>query len=71
MKKLLVNLVKGEKGYGTVELLILVAAIGVLATSLMLGLKANLVDGTDENPSAVTTVGGKIGDMVDSWEITD
>lgn len=47
-------------GYGTVELLILVAALGVVATTLMVTLK-------DRVNSASNTVGSQIDTLLQNW----
>lgn len=71
MKKLLQKLIKDENGYGTVELLILVAAIGVLATALMRGLETAMVGGEDGEGGAVKTVGDQLDTMIGGWTSGD
>ena len=71
MKKLLQKLIKDENGYGTVELLILVAAIGVLATALMRGLETAMVGGEDGEGGAVKTVGDQLDKMIGGWTSGD
>lgn len=48
------------RGYGTVELLILVAALGVLATALMTALNGRV-------SSSSNTVGSQIDTLLDNW----
>ena len=64
MKKFLKNIYKSEKGYGTVELLLIVAGIGLLATALFNTLKENLVTKDDSTTDQVTN---GINDLVDEW----
>lgn len=63
MKRIFTKLINDEKGYGTIELLILVAAIGVLATALMGSLKETLTG----SGGSVDAVGNGIKDIVGEW----
>lgn len=56
---------KDAKGYGTVELIIIIAALGLIATGMMGSLQATLVE--DDN-SAVKSVGSNIQEMVSDWQ---
>lgn len=71
MKKLLQKLIKDENGYGTVELLILVAAIGVLAAALMRSLETVMVGGEDGEEGAVKAVGDQLKKMIEEWTPED
>lgn len=62
---MLEKLVKDEKGYGTVELLILVAALGVLATGLMVALQDTL---TGEN-GVVEGLNEKVKSIMGEWGV--
>lgn len=64
MKKFLKNIYKSEEGYGTVELLLIVAGIGLLATALFNTLKQNLVTNTDSTTNQVTE---GIDTLVKGW----
>ena len=57
-------MLKSEEGYGTVELLLIVAGIGLLATALFNTLKENLVTKKDSTTDQVTN---GINDLVDEW----
>jgi Flp pilus assembly pilin Flp len=48
------------RGYGTVELLVLVAALGVVATTLMVALKGRV-------NTASNTVGDQIDTLLQNW----
>lgn len=72
MKKFTKRFLKDEEGYGTVELLLIVAGIGLLAVTLFRGLQGSLV-GTveeggkaDENSTAGQVVTGIEG-LVSEW----
>lgn len=64
MKKYLKTMLKSEEGYGTVEMLLLVAGIGLLATGLFKSLTKSLV--TDEE-STTNQVTGGVNKLVDGW----
>lgn len=64
MKKYLKTMLKSEEGYGTVEMLLLVAGIGLLATGLFKSLTKSLV--TDEE-STTNKVTGGVTKLVDGW----
>lgn len=64
MKSFLKKIYKSEEGYGTVELLLIVAGIGLLATALFNTLKENLVTKKDSTTDQVTN---GINDLVDEW----
>jgi len=49
-----------EAGYGTIELLVIVAAVGVLATTLMSTLKGRM-------QTSATNVGNQVDTIVNSW----
>lgn len=49
-----------EAGYGTIELLVIVAAVGVLATTLMTTLKGRM-------QTSATNVGNQVDTIVNSW----
>lgn len=66
LNKIVKKLLEEEKGYGTVELLIIVAALGVLATGLMSALNISLT-GSDGHGGSAATVGDKISDIIDTW----
>ena len=64
MKKFLKNIYKSEEGYGTVELLLIVAGIGLLATTLFNKLNKNLV--TKDNSTTDQVTNG-INDLIGNW----
>ena len=64
MKSFLKKIYKSEEGYGTVELLLIVAGIGLLATALFNTLKENLVTNKDSTTVQVTN---GISDLVKGW----
>ena len=64
MKSFLKKIYKSEEGYGTVELLLIVAGIGLLATALFNTLKENLVTNKDSTTVQVTN---GINDLVKGW----
>ena len=64
MKSFLKKIYKSEKGYGTVELLLIVAGIGLLATALFNTLKENLVTKKDSTTDQVTK---GIDTLVNGW----
>lgn len=70
MRKYLETMVKSEEGYGTVEMLLIIAGIGLLATALFKGLTTSLVgDGTlleDDSTTAGKVVNG-INGLVEEW----
>ncbi|QNB45397.1 hypothetical protein BR63_03150 [Thermanaerosceptrum fracticalcis] len=53
------KLLKNQEGYGTVELLILVAALGLLAVGITSSLRTKLTD-TNDAGSAVNKVNSSI-----------
>lgn len=55
-----------ESGYSTVEILIIIAAIGGLVTAVMSGLKTSLV-GNDDKGGATQDVGDQIESMISEW----
>lgn len=61
MKKIR-EMLLNEKGYGTVELLILVAALGVLAVGVTLGITDKLTD--DSEGGAVGEINKTITDLL-------
>lgn len=63
MKKIKETL-RNKKGYGTVELLILVAALGVLAVGVTVGISDTLTDTSNAN-SAVNKVNSTITTLLD------
>ena len=70
MKKFIGKLVKNEQGYGTVELLLIIAGLGLLATGIFHALQPKLAgDGTTAGDAASATgkVTSGIGTMIDSW----
>lgn len=69
MFKYFKSLMSNEEGYGTVELLLIVAGIGLLATGLFTSLTNNLVgqDGNyDENSTTGKVVNG-VDTLIDGW----
>lgn len=69
MKNYLKTIIKTEKGYATVEMLLIIAGVGLLATLLFNSLTTSLVGEGNEN-STVKKVTKGIDTMVDGW-ITD
>ncbi len=70
MNKFINQLLKNEQGYGTVELLLIIAGLGLLATGIFKVLQSKLAgDGTttSEANSATGKVTGGINSMIDSW----
>lgn len=69
MREKFKKLFKDQQGYGTVELLIIIAALGVVASKLMKGFETTMVgkEGSTD-PTIVGTVGEKIKNMVNSWD---
>lgn len=69
MFKYFKSLMSNEEGYGTVELLLIVAGIGLLATGLFTSLTKSLVgeDGVyDENSTTGKVVKG-VNTLIDGW----
>lgn len=64
MKNILKALLKDQEGYGTVELLLIVAGIGLLATALFQSMQDNLVDGADSTTNKVTK---GVNTLIDGW----
>lgn len=64
MFKYFKSLMSNEEGYGTVELLLIVAGIGLLATGLFTTLNKRFVE---DNDSTTNQVVDKIGTWVDGW----
>lgn len=59
-------LLKNEQGYGTVELLLIIAALGLLATGIMGDLKSKLTTNAS-GTGATDKVTSNISTMLDSW----
>lgn len=66
-RNLIKKLLFDEEGYSTVEILIIIAAIGGLVTVVMQGLRTSLV-GENENGGATHQVGTQIENMIDKWD---
>ena len=68
MFKYFKSLMSNEEGYGTVELLLIVAGIGLLATALFTSLTDSLVgkDGNTEDSTTGKVVEG-VDNLIDSW----
>lgn len=69
MFKYFKSLMSNEEGYGTVELLLIVAGIGLLATALFTSLTDSLVgqDGNyDENSTTGKVVNG-VDTLIEGW----
>lgn len=60
MKKVLMELLKDRKGYGSVELMVIIAILGSVAVAV-----GNIFK--TEFPSTATAVGDKIEDFVSTW----
>lgn len=60
MRNILRGLFADESGYGTIELLVIVAAVGVLATTLMTTLKGRM-------QTSAGNVSNQIDTIVNSW----
>lgn len=70
MFKYFKSLMSNEEGYGTVELLLIVAGIGLLATSLFKSLTKSLVgdgDGGNSNPSTTEQVVNGVNTLIEGW----
>ncbi len=63
MIKKTIKLLKDQKGYGTVELLILVAALGLLAVTVTGAVSGKLA--SDEPGSATSKINSTITDLLD------
>lgn len=73
MKNVIKNLgkalLKNEQGYGTVELLIIIGALGLLATGILKSLNTKLVnDGT--GTAATDKVSENINSIINGWTTT-
>jgi len=64
MLNLIKRLLKEEDGYGTVEMILIIAGVGLLATGIFNVLQGNLA--TDDE-SAVNQVAGSITDIIKEW----
>jgi len=64
MLNLIKRLLKEEEGYGTVEMILIIAGVGLLATGIFNVLQGNLASNED---SAVNQVTGSITDIVKEW----
>lgn len=64
MFKYFKSLMSNEEGYGTVELLLIVAGIGLLATGLFTSLTKSLVE--DDNSTTGKVVEG-VNTLIDGW----
>ena len=64
MKKYLQTMLKSEEGYGTVEMLLLIAGIGLLATGLFKSLTEALVTEKDSTTNKVTN---GVDSLVKGW----
>lgn len=60
LRKVLRHILADESGYGTIELLVIVAAMGVLATTLMTTLKGRM-------QTSAGNVSNQIDTIVNSW----
>lgn len=68
MFKYFKSLMSNEEGYGTVELLLIVAGIGLLATGLFKSLTNSLVgDGGDDNTSTTGQVVNGVNTLIEGW----
>lgn len=64
LKKYLKTIAKAEEGYGTVEMLLIVAGLGLLATALFDNLTKFLV--TEETSTANKVTNG-VNDLIEGW----
>lgn len=64
IREIFKKMFRSEKGYGTVELLILVAALGVLAVGITMSINDKLTDASNAN-SAVSKVNSTITTLLD------
>ena len=69
MFKYFKSLMSNEEGYGTVELLLIVAGIGLLATGLFTSLTNKLVgqDGNYDPESTTGKVVNGVDTLIDGW----
>ena len=68
MFKYFKSLMSNEEGYGTVELLLIVAGIGLLATALFTSLTNSLVgDGGNDDTSTTGKVVTGVNTLVERW----
>lgn len=63
MIKKTIKLLRNQKGYGTVELLILVAALGLLAVTVTGAVSGKLT--SDDSGSATNKINSTITDLLD------
>ena len=69
MFKYFKSLMSNEEGYGTVELLLIVAGIGLLATGLFTSLTDSLVgeDGGNDPDSTTGKVVNGVNTLIERW----
>lgn len=68
MFKYFKSLMSNEEGYGTVELLLIVAGIGFLATALFTSLNNSLVgEGGDDTNSTTGKVINRVNSLIEKW----
>lgn len=71
MFKYFKSLMSNEEGYGTVELLLIVAGIGLLATALFTSLTNSLVGNVEDGGVDKDSTTGKVVDgvntLIDGW----
>lgn len=61
------RLVVEEDGYGTVEMILIIAGVGLLATSIFNVLETSIASNTAG--SAVNQVGTNINGLLDDWSL--
>lgn len=62
------ELIKQEDGYGTVEMLVIIAGVGLIATAIFKSLDTSLANGPN---SAVDKVGTNVDTMLKGWFIEE
>lgn len=69
MKNKFLDLLRKEDGYGTVEMLLIIAGIGFVTTAIFNILAKTLAG--EETGSAVKSVGDKINGIIEDWSELD
>ena len=60
------RIIKEEDGYGTVEMILIIAGVGLLATGIFNTLQGSLAT-NEANNSAVDQVAGSIDGIIKEW----